>query len=81
MITLLRNLSPIKIAQYDEHFEMVIKAIRDRDEKTLNQFYDAYKIDVNHPLKMVIDRLIEPNESIEDFVARRYEEKIASGNE
>lgn len=64
MTTLLSQLTSTKLEQYDNHFELVLTAIKAKDLEKLEQFYSAYNIVDNHPLRVVIDRLIEPVETV-----------------
>lgn len=43
----------------DAQSDMIIKAIRERDETTLNKFYSFYKIEPSHPVHVLFDKLIE----------------------
>jgi hypothetical protein len=57
---LLSSLNHSKLAEYDLHFEQVLKAIKLRDLNTIQRFYLHYGIEENHPLRLLITRLLEP---------------------
>ena len=61
ILTILKFLDINKLTIYDKVYELVILAIKNNDVDKIDQFYKAYEIDDNHPLKWVIESLIDRN--------------------
>lgn len=64
LATLLQSLNPSKLATYDLHYSQVIQAIKTGDRDTIERFYKHYEIDENHPLKLIVEDLINPVENV-----------------
>lgn len=56
----MRALSTSDLERYDLHFEIVLRAIKLHDLEQLDKFFHYYDLNQNHPLRILINRLVEP---------------------
>lgn len=71
LMGIIKTLSISSIERYDFHFEVVLKAIKMGDLEQLDKFYQYYDLNPNHPLRILLNRLVEPIP--EQLGLKRYE--------